>query len=456
MGPGRVPTILRGLALLTLLLVTPRLRATDEIQYFSYLHSVFFDRDLEFGNEYEYFYSRNPKGLELFKGTFLDKREPLTGRHLNFTPIGAALLWSPFYLIAHVALLAAQALGAKVSPDGLSRPYEAAVCYASALYGIAGLFLVHDALSRFGRFAEPAASWATAALWLGSPVLYYLVVAPGFAHAVGLFVVALLFWLFLRSFEHGGPSLGEAFALGALGGLAALVREQDGLFLIIPAAYVVFLAAGQRDFRAGASRLLAMGGAAALVFAPQLLVYHVLNGHYGPSRLVTRKMTYWSPHFLGVLFDPGHGLFLWTPLLFVAVLGLGAAVWLRRDAPSVLAALGVLLQFWINGSIESWTQAGAFGSRRFVDASPLFAWGLAAALVLALPRLGGRATAACLALLVWWNVSLMAQFGLKLMDRQRLDFPEVAINQVTKVPPRLARALVLFVTDRERLVREGL
>jgi hypothetical protein len=30
----------------------------------------------------------------------------------------------------------------------------------------------------------------------------------------------------------------------------------------------------------------------------------------------------------------------------------------------------------------------------------------------------------------------------------------VAISQVTEVPPRAARAAWLFVTDRERLVRE--
>jgi hypothetical protein len=64
--------------------------------------------------------------------------------------------------------------------------------------------------------------------------------------------------------------------------------------------------------------------------------------------------------------------------------------------------------------------------------------------------------AAALVLFVWWNVSLMVQFGLKLMDRQRLEWPRVAVNQFVEVPPRLGRAAWLFFTDRERLVREGL
>jgi hypothetical protein len=49
----------------------------------------------------------------------------------------------------------------------------------------------------------------------------------------------------------------------------------------------------------------------------------------------------------------------------------------------------------------------------------------------------------------------MIQFGLKLMDRQRLDWPEVALRQFTEVPRRLGRTAVLFFTDRERLVKEA-
>ena len=44
---------------------------------------------------------------------------------------------------------------------------------------------------------------------------------------------------------------------------------------------------------------------------------------------------------------------------------------------------------------------------------------------------------------------------LRLMDRQRLEWPRVARNQVVEVPRRLGRVLWLFFTDRERLAREG-
>ena len=458
--------------LLTLPLVTPKIRGADEIEYFAYLRSMAFDRDLEFGNEYRHFYERDPQGLAGFSATFLDRREPQTGRHINFAPLGSALLWSPFYLLAHLGVLAARAAGSVVAADGFSAPYVAAACYASWLYGGLGLLIIHGALRRFavaprGRGATPQgehrrvhpggaddrdAGWATAALLWASPLLYYMTIAPAFSHATSVFAVAALVWTTLAARERSGLMIW--MAVGALGGMAALVREQDALFLAVPLGLLVADAARGGKWGAAALRAAVTVATALAVFVPQLLAYRALNGAFGPSRLVTRKMTYTSPHFLEVLLDPGHGLFVWAPVLLVAAVALAAAAFRRRDVVAGVLLLALLLQTWINGSVESWTQAGAFGSRRFVGATVVFAWGLAAVVAALRRRVGPVACAASLVLLAWWNVSLMVQFGLRLMDRQRLEWPRVAVNQVTEVPPRAARAAWLFLTDRERLVRE--
>jgi hypothetical protein len=446
---------LLALFVLTLPLVTPKIRGADEIECFSYLRSLAFDRDLEFGNEYAHFHERDPRGLAGFKATFLDLREPRTGRHINFAPLGAGLLWSPFYLLAHGAVLVARAAGASVEADGFSVPYVASACYASALYGFLGLLLVHDALRRYGGFDAPVATAAVAALWLGTPVLYYMSVAAGFSHAPALFSVGALFWLSLRTSRSERSSLLDWALIGALGGLAALVREQDALFLCLPAGLLLQQSVRTRSAAGGALKLLTMLAAAAAVFAPQLIAYRAINGGFGPSRMVSRKLTYSSPHFLEVLFDPGHGLYFWSPLLLLASAGLLVLLLRRRDALAALLLLAFLLQVWINGSLESWTQAGAFGSRRFVSSTPVLAWGLAGVLAAARTHRARALAGMALAVGVWWNVSLMVQFGLKLMDRQRLEWPRVAVNQLVEVPRHLARAALLFFTDRERLVKEG-
>ena len=435
----------------TLPLVTPRLRASDEIEYFAYLRSAVFDRDLSFGNEYQYFYEQDPGSLALFKRTFLELREPLTGRHINFGPMGSALLWAPFYLLVHLGVKLVGGVA-----DGYSPPYIGAVCYASALYALLGALLIHDALRRHGGFPEPAASWSPAALWLATPLLYYATLAPGFSHAPSLFAVSLLVWLWLRARSLEGRAADWAWLFtGAAGGLCALVREQDGLFLVAPALDLALTTVRRRAWLEGIRREAVLAVAAVTVFLPQLAVYKVLTGAYAPSKMVSGKMDYTSPHFLEVLFDPGHGLFVWSPLLFVAAAGLVVAV--RRGPPRVpaLLALAFLLQVWVCGALSTWQQAGAFGARRFVATTPVFAWGLAAVLVALLTHLRRASVVALLLAFTWWNVSLMVQFGLRLMERQRLEWPRVAVNQVKEVPPRLARTAWLFFTDRERLVKEG-
>jgi hypothetical protein len=437
----------------TLPLVTPRLRGADEIEYFAYLHSLAFDRDLEFGNEYQYFYDRDPASLQLFKETFLDKRE-WSGRHYNFGPMGSALLWSPFYLLTHGGVLVARIFGATTPADGLSRPYEAAACYASALYGFLGLLLVHQALRRWAATPEPAATLSVLALWLGSPVLYYMTIAPGFSHACSLFAVAVLLSLWLWARQSEADAAWRWLLVGAAGGLAGMVREQDVFFLIVPGLDCLWRGLRQRRLARSLVQIGAMAVAALLAFVPQLLVYRSLTGAFGPSHPVAQKMRFTGPFFWSVLFDAEHGLFAWTPLILLAVVALSVR-WLReREATSAFLLAGFLAQAWVSGSVASWTQAGAFGSRRFIGATFVFAWGLAALLAALVRARRSWMAVALVALSAWWNLSLMVQFGLRLMDRQKLEWPRVAVNQFTQVPPRLVRATVLFFSDRERLIRE--
>jgi hypothetical protein len=202
------------------------------------------------------------------------------------------------------------------------------------------------------------------------------------------------------------------------------------------------------DVKRALERGVSVVGAAGLAFLPQLLAYHSLNGTYGPTQLVQRKMDFGSPHFLDVLLNPGHGLLLWTPLLIVAFFGMGRAIF-RLGALGVFATVALLAQIYINGSVLSWHQAGAFGSRRFVDSSALFVMGFAFGLMAFTPRVQKLVVA----LAIWWNLSLMMQFGLKLMDRQQLDWPGVAIRQVSAVPQRILNTAKLYFTDPEALVR---
>ncbi len=451
-------------AALTLPGVTRRIYASDEVQYVAFLRSLWFDRDVSFDNEYRQFYANGTTRDPGFAATFI---EPVTdtGLRRSFATIGSAILWAPFYAAADAGVRIARALGSGMPADGYSPPYISAVCIGSAVYGLLALCLSWCAARRVlgaaGLPPGPYAAVAAAAAGLGTPLLFYMYVAPGFAHATSAFAVSafVLAWLVVRA----RWSAAGFIVLGALAGLMAMVREQDAFVIVGPAVDFGWHLVKARRWRA-AGPAIAGAAAAALVYLPQAAAYLALNGRIGPSPLVSRKMTWSSPHAAGVLFSPEHGFFFWTPLALVAVAGLVALTVARGEAggtatrdnarrigAGLLAIL--LLQVYVAGSVESWTVAGAFGQRRFVAMTSPLVIGLAiAGASLARPR--ARTAAALLAAVcVWWNLGLMVQFGAGLMDRQRLELRRNAYNTFIEVPRRLPDIAYRYLFDRGSFYR---
>jgi hypothetical protein len=440
------------LFVLSLPAVTPRIYSSDEIQYFAYLRSMWFDHDLSFENEYRYFYDRGIAKSDGFHETFLELKTD-TGRRINFGTIGCAILWSPFYLGGHVV---ARATGAPV--DGFSKPYVAAVSYGSAVYGFLALVLAILAAERLGFNGFLAAL----VVWLGTPLLFYMYVAPPFSHACSAFGVALFIYVWLRIRDDW--STRGLMALGAAGALMAMVREQDAFFVVGPAVDFLWSHAregrgARREARGAAVGVAAAAITSAAVFTPQAISYLLLNGHLGPHASVGHKMNWMAPHVLQVLFSPEHGLFVWTPLALMALAGL---VFLflppdrRKKQVAFCLLLMVALQIYVGGSVESWTVAGAFGQRRFIALTAVLVIGYAALADFALRASSSqvrRVLTAVTVLAVYWNLALIAEFSVGLMDRQKLEPRQNAYDAFVTLP-RMAPSLVYrYLFDRTSFYR---
>jgi hypothetical protein len=457
--------------------VTSRLYASDEVQYFSYLRSLYFDRDVSFDNEYRYFYAHG-FATAGFHETFLVNETDI-GRRVNYGTIGSALLWSPFYLLADLFTR----LSGSTPADGYSLPYMRAVAFGSALYGFLAVLLSIRAARRL--LGGPGSLVSAMAVWLGTPLIFYMYVAPSFAHATSAFAVALFvnLWLHVRRTW----SLRGTFALGLCAGLLGIIREQDIFVAVGPA--LDFLWSAFKDaaltwrdrMTAAASGVL--GTILALI--PQLLAYKALNGYFGPASHVSRKMHWHAPFAPGVFASPEHGLIIWTPLVVLSIAGLtalaaGAVGQLKLASPDVRSAGGelelapaptpvgtgfsrtdiprigiclaimLLSQIYVAGSVASWTVAGAFGQRRFVGLTIVFVIGLAALWHIANRRVVGVLAALC----VYWNIALMAQFATRLMDRQRLEPARNAYHAFVTIPLQLPSLAYRYLTDRESFYQQ--
>ena len=458
---SQVSSVKRGWAIVIIIgfcsipAVTPRLYASDEIQYFAHLRSLWFDQDLSFDNEYRYFHDRGIATAYGFEETFLELQTE-TGLRINFATIGPAILWMPFYAIADGTVRVMRAGGSSVAADGYSRPYLIAIAFGSAFLGFLAVCLSISAARRvLGR-----GFLSGLAVWFGTPLLFYMYLAPGMAHACSAFAVALFVTVWLK--VRGDWSGGGLISLGAAAALMTMVREQDVFFIVGPAvdyiwSFVGVLRAGDRDRASELIGRLVVGTAMAIIcYLPQVAAYLTLNGRIGPSPYVEDKMAWLSPYAASVLLSTEHGLLAWTPLVVAGLVGIG--VLCTKSFPGTsfreLRRVGLCLflmfaaQVYISGSLDSWTVAGAFGQRRFVGVTIILVIGLATLIKVTAEHWSRAMTFALVMVCIWWNLGLMVQFGAGLMDRQRLELTHNAYTTFVVVPKVIPVMAYRYFFDR--------
>jgi hypothetical protein len=362
-------------------LVRPEFRA-DSGAYFAYLRSLAFDGDLDFSNEWEEWGQALPPPTA-------------TGLPGNQQSVGPALVWSPFFLLAHLWVR----LSGHAVANGFSTPYIRAAAAGTLAVALAGSWLLAKTLA--ARFGRGTAALAVFTAVVASPVVYYLFVVPAMAHGLAYGVGALAVWAFARLESRG--SRGGWALLGFLVGLITLIRWQAVVYALL-AVPLALSAWRRRQLHPG---WLALSGlCAVLVMVPQLVAWKVLYGSFLTIPQGSGFLSLWPQRSWDVLVHADHGLFSWTPVLLLAALGLvlGLAEWPRLAA----AGLGIFAATVIvNGSVLHWAGDDAYGARRFDLVIPFFAYGLA----VATRWLRRRPLAACVLLLLpfaAWNVGFIA------------------------------------------------
>jgi hypothetical protein len=351
-----------------------RIVVGDAVHYYVYLRSLVFDGDLQFHNEYVRLYGLTHRGPEVAW-----VYDPLPSGYIrNVMPIGTAIAWAPLYLLTAGVLSLLRMGGIDVAVDGYGRVFQAAAGFSGIAAATAGAWLAYRAAA--AMFGVRPAIWATAAIWLGASPLYYSMVSPTYSHAVSMLAngAVIVYWLETRA----RTDLRRFAILGALIGCATLVRWQEATLLALPIVDALRPAGHneRRDRRrCGGSGLRPVVAvlAALAVFTPQMIVWNLF---YGESFVIPQggQFMRWHDAALGaVLFSDWHGLFTWTPIVALSVIGV-VPLW-RRNPNVAIGAIALLLAAWYtNAAVADWWAGEAFGSRRFVSCVPLFVLGLAA------------------------------------------------------------------------------
>jgi hypothetical protein len=445
---------LLALALIYLLalatLFKPWVHGIDGAGYYAWVRSAVIDRDLDTYNEFQHYEATQDEELQstTWRNFF---RRTETGLWSNHYPVGSAVLWSPFFLLAHALTRSLNLAGYSIAPDGYSSLYVAFSTFGSTVAAFVGLVLVYRiARELYGEFA---ATLATASIWLASPLVFYMYMHPSMSHANDAFVNALFVWVWYAT-QQARSGRGW-LALGLAGGLAALVRTQNVLLVAFPGLELLeeFITSLRQRSVGNALRSVGKGCLFAvaflLAFAPQMLVWKAVFGSYivlNPQQVSSGYgFNLWSPNFWNALFSSNHGLFIWNPLLLPATLG----VWLlagRERRLALLLATAFLLQLYVIGSWVAWHGTVAFGARFFVNSVPMFVLGLAALVDRLQRRVSATVLTAAGAVFVAWNFLLIVQYVLQLIPRAGpVSIAQMVSNQFTMVPRSLNKVLGLWM-----------
>jgi len=366
----------------------------DGLGYYTPLRSLLFDGNLRVDNEYQY---------------YADTAAQFNSSPRVFGPIpeyskytlGLGIVLLPFFALGHLFALILHQFNGSIAVNGFSWPYELSYCLGSIVLGIASLVLSYQFARRY--FSPTACLLAVGGIWFASPLSYYLLIEASMSHAVSAFLIALfLFGIFTRPWQKQWP---WQVALGLIIGMAAWVRPQDVLFILIP----IFVAAiaveapghivpekplssfslpsiihtikGRQFWRP----LIVLISVACLMQLPQILIYIWQYGglekipylEEGKASGSNGSFNWFQPALWQVLFSGHRGLFIWHPLILFSVIGLGIT-WRKLPRLNSALLMGFVAQVYFIAAWWCWWQGASVGGRMFSNCTFLFVFGLAA------------------------------------------------------------------------------
>ena len=317
----------------------------DVDQYYSYLPAYFIHDDLSFSYEHGYWTQYLPNG-----------------NHIPKVTVGMALMYSPFFLIGH-----AVAKNSNYTVDGYSMPYKVSLHIGSILISILGLWFCRKNLLRF--FNEQITFISLIAVYFGTNLFYYTYGYGEMPHAYLFFLFSLFIHLVFRWLDT--KKITFLVGLAFVGGYATLIRPNECLLMLFPLfVYVNNLDQLKERMALFFSYRIKLIGIALVFLAPffvQMLYWKNFTGSwfyfsYGDDE----GFFFNDPKIFDFLFSFRKGWFVYTPMMFFAVIGM-FLLKQKESGMKYFLMLYLLLTIYILSSWWEWSYGGSFGSRAMIQ-----------------------------------------------------------------------------------------
>ena len=336
---------------------------SDGRGYYAYLPAVFIYQDWDWGFVFENekkLYPNTPSVAENYLNTL---ESDLVNKYFS----GTALLMLPFFLLS---MGFSYFLGFPV--DGYSMPFYIAIIVASLFYFLAGLIFIRKTLLKY-NFSELTIGVVLISFGLGTNLFYYATIETSMSHVYSFFLFSLFIY-YAKSLSEN-YTFKKTIKLGLVVALIFLVRPTNVIVvLFLPFFFsdgkslIAFLKKYFTDYKALIITIVIF----ILIVSIQPIFYYLQVGKLWVYTYNDEKLILSEPHFIKVLFGYRKGLFIYTPIAFVSILGLLFLVKINKF--KAITWLVAFVSFtYILSSWSCWWYGGSFGMRPFIELFPLFA-----------------------------------------------------------------------------------
>ncbi len=332
---------------------------------------------------------------------------------------GMALLYSPFFFIAHIT---AHLSG--YPADGFSLPYQLMITLGSILWTVLGIYLLRNLLRKF--FSETIVVITLLLVVAGTN--YFQIAGIDGTLLTHNYLFTLYAWLIISTINwHRRPSFKSAVFIGISGGLISLVRPSEAICFLIPLLWNI---GNRTNFKIKVQNILShkLHSIPAiliplLIGSIQFFYWKSITGewiYYSYSNNPGEGFRFLPPYIIEFLFSFRKGWFIYTPVMFFAIVGILTMI--RKENANVpLLIVFIIIDLWIMSAWTAWWYGGgSFSARSAVAVYPLMAIPLGYLVQWILKSRLKYVGVLVGVFLIWLNLFQTYQWKAKIIDKDRM------------------------------------
>ena len=269
---------------------------------------------------------------------------------------GTAFCMLPFFLTACAISFV---LG--IDLTGYSAPFQIMIGLAALFYFIAGLVFLSKLLKLF-HLNKTNSSFTLIFIAIGSNLFNYVFVEPAMSHVYSwCFISGFLYFVKAFLVENKARDLyyGAVFL-----GILILIRPINGIVILSIPFIAQQMFHLRRFFQV---RLIFKSVVIVLsIVSIQLFLWKVQTGNFFIHSYKNEGFYFANPELLNCLFSFRKGLFVYSPIILIALLG-SLVFWKKNRFAFFAFTSFFLLLLFIISSWWNWFYGPSFGQRAFVD-----------------------------------------------------------------------------------------